>query len=51
MKTCFKCYRELPLDSFYRHPRMADGYLGKCKDCTKVDVKSNRKMKMAYSSM
>lgn len=41
MKRCFKCGRDLPLDEFYRHPMMADGRLGKCKDCTKADVSGN----------
>jgi hypothetical protein len=36
-KTCFKCSRELPLQEFYKHKAMADGHLGKCKDCTKRD--------------
>ena len=40
-KTCFKCGRELPLSSFYKHPRMGDGHLNKCKDCTKKDVSDN----------
>ena len=42
LKTCFKCQRELPVDSFYRHPMMADGRLGKCKECTKKDTAENR---------
>jgi len=31
-----------PLDEFYRHPRMADGHLNKCKACTRLDVKLHR---------
>ena len=38
-KTCFKCHRVLPIGEFYKHPLMGDGHLGKCKDCTKRDVR------------
>lgn len=38
MKTCFRCQRELPLCDFYTHPRMRDGHLNKCKDCTRMDT-------------
>ena len=41
MKNCFKCQRLLPISEFYGHPRMADGHLNKCKDCTRKDVKEN----------
>lgn len=40
MKRCYKCGRLLPITDFYRHPSMADGHLGKCKECTKQDVRA-----------
>ena len=42
MKTCFKCNKEKPLVDFYKHLEMADGYLGKCKVCTKLDANKHR---------
>ena len=46
-KKCFKCTSEKPLSEFYTHPRMADGHLGKCKDCTKTDsAKTHEKNKV-----
>ncbi len=42
VKTCFKCGEDKPRTEFYKHPQMADGHLGKCKVCTKLDVKIDR---------
>ena len=42
-KTCFKCNKTLPLESFYKHAQMGDGHINKCKQCTKNDVGSHRK--------
>ena len=47
-KTCFKCGVEKPLSEFYRHPRMIDGHMGKCKACAKRDVRMNRRRRISY---
>lgn len=47
-KKCFKCFAILPLDEFYKHSRMADGHLNKCKICTKNDAIANRNNRLEY---
>lgn len=42
MKVCFKCGIEKEISDYYKHSQMLDGYLNKCKDCTKSDVKNNK---------
>ena len=42
LKKCFKCGEEKDIEMFYRHKAMADGRLGKCKECAKKDVTEHR---------
>lgn len=47
-KQCFKCLTIKPLEEFYKHPKMNDGHLNKCKICNKKDSINNRNAKIDY---
>lgn len=47
-KRCFRCNLVLPIGEFYTHPMMADGRLNKCKECTKGEVRSNRRARIEH---
>jgi len=47
-KICFKCGKKKSITQFYRHPKMADGRLGKCKECAKKDVAQNYQENRTY---
>jgi ribosomal protein S27AE len=41
-KPCRECGVTKPLDQYYKHKAMADGYLNKCIECVKSRVKKHR---------
>lgn len=47
-KICFKCLVEKDISEFYKHKNMGDGYLGKCKSCSRSDVTKSREKRIEY---
>jgi 5-methylcytosine-specific restriction endonuclease McrA len=45
-KTCKGCGVEKDLSEYYKHPRMADGHLNKCKVCVSARVRENRRERL-----
>ena len=41
-KQCFKCSETKPITDFYKHKKMSDGHVNKCKECNKNDVRVHR---------
>lgn len=48
MKTCAVCLADKSYSDFYKHPKMADGYLGRCKECHKEAIRKNRASRIDY---
>jgi len=38
-KSCRSCKKRKKIAAFYRHAKMRDGFLNKCKECKKADTK------------
>lgn len=47
-KKCFCCGQIKLISDFYKHPKMADGHLGKCKECQKENTKAARARRPEY---
>lgn len=47
-KVCRCCAQIKPISEFYKHPKMADGHLNKCKDCQKANTKAARDRRPDY---
>jgi hypothetical protein len=47
-KNCIKCGDSKPLDDYYKHSRMSDGHLNKCKKCCRLDAIANRRKRVDY---
>lgn len=48
MKVCSGCGSTKAEEQFYKHASMADGYMSKCKECAKNDVRVNRERRSEH---
>ena len=48
MQRCKGCGKIKPLEDFYKHAKTSSGYLSKCKECIKNQVKANRELRKDY---
>lgn len=48
MKSCIRCGVLKPLTDYYVHKMMADGRLGRCKECHKSEMRRNRAENVEY---
>lgn len=47
-KVCTVCLISKPIEDFYTHKRMADGHLGRCKECHKQIIRRVRADRIEY---
>ena len=48
MKTCKTCNTTKPYSDFYKHSKMADGYLNTCKECKRKQQQETRNNNLDY---
>ena len=41
-QKCIRCGETKPLSDYYKHPQMANGHLGRCKECHRLEMARNR---------
>lgn len=47
-KVCIACLISKQIDDFYTHPMMADGHLGRCKECQKELTRRSRAARIEH---